>query len=285
MGNTNNLSYGNIQMNQIEIDWEQQQQSAVLLDEFEHPIEVKIKSLKNICNAPRYVYQKKYSLILLRIELMFGSKVFDECSWDIRIPHAQISDNLKIPSAISTFSSELGELYYSMLPREATWCFTVYGVKENEESGIDSENDKKTKKNKKTLKHINTTTTSQPHHQMDNFISVSSEFRLFNKSSKQNQNMQIAAIALVSQTHRTNQAIMKLQYCQLWILRIRLMALWNHWLGHVFLLLIIDIVFDERTYHCIYGVFPYSNIKKVVLALIRILQIFGKNLEPQEIEN
>merc|ERR1712154_682832 len=140
------------QMEQIEIDWEQQQQSAVLLDEFEHPIEIKIKSLKNITNSPRFAHSKgRFNYVLLRIELMFGSKVFDECSWDIRIPPAQINDNLKIPSSICTFSSDLGELYYSMLPREATWCFTVYGVKENEES-IDLDADKK-EKAKKKLRH------------------------------------------------------------------------------------------------------------------------------------
>merc|ERR1712173_277504 len=71
-----------------------------------------------------------------------------------------------------------------MLPREATWCFTVYGVKENEES-MDLDADKK-EKNKKKLKHIERTKSMRAKDNGNNgmdFISVGSEFRLFNKRS------------------------------------------------------------------------------------------------------
>eukprot|EP01084_Bolivina_argentea_P070285 127789_1 len=92
LGNMN----GDNEQNQVEnIDWNSVENKVVRLSEFEHEIIFNIKSLKNLIICPRIREKKNnkhnpYFTYILRIELMFGAEVFEECSWDINIPITMI---------------------------------------------------------------------------------------------------------------------------------------------------------------------------------------------------
>merc|ERR1712039_439664 len=86
-----------------EIDWNRIKQDSVLLPEFHHPIEFGISSLSNIMLCDRFrMKNNKYFIYVLRVELMFGSHVFENCSFDIIIPKTKISNKISMPFTFST---------------------------------------------------------------------------------------------------------------------------------------------------------------------------------------
>jgi len=113
---------------EVEVDWEQITQSSVIIEEFEQPIELKLVTMKNITLAPRY--DKSFRFLIIRVELMFGKLRFPEASWDVKLVASDAGNFTIFPDNQSLTTLEQ-ELYYNSLPREAVWCFTVYGIKEN----------------------------------------------------------------------------------------------------------------------------------------------------------
>eukprot|EP01083_Nonionella_stella_P254590 874660_1 len=137
--------------------WKDLKKNAILLSGFVHPIEFSVSSLKNIELCPRFEGgNNNYYGYVLRIELMFGVQVFEECSWDISIPKSKMSNNIELPPECCMFSTEDADLLYASLPREAVWCFTLYGIRKDEaiEQQIQKQDKKKKKKEPKILRGV-----------------------------------------------------------------------------------------------------------------------------------
>merc|ERR1712129_151105 len=98
----------------LNVEWDTISNDAVRLSEFEHSVIYRIKSLKNMGICPRIRAENEYHIYVLRIELMFGAEVFDECSRDILIPLNKMSNDIQMPKEV--FGEN--DFYYSSLPRE-----------------------------------------------------------------------------------------------------------------------------------------------------------------------
>eukprot|EP01084_Bolivina_argentea_P022882 42556_1 len=147
---TREHAYSTFKSELNEFEWDEVTKDAILLPEFEHPVEFRIDSLTNIMLCPRFrMKNNEYFVYVLRIELMFGIHVFEQCSWDITIPKNKISNNIEMPKKYCTFSTDDNALNYASLPREAVWCFTLYGIKKDQYIAKQNEQSRKKEAKKK----------------------------------------------------------------------------------------------------------------------------------------
>ncbi|ETO20743.1 hypothetical protein RFI_16475, partial [Reticulomyxa filosa] len=87
-----------------------------------------IKGIRNAHQSARF--RKNFDYLVLRIELFVGALRYEDIAWDIRIPTEEISEVITVPLEAGAFSTIDAELFYSQLPVECCWCFTLYGVEE-----------------------------------------------------------------------------------------------------------------------------------------------------------
>ncbi|ETO10061.1 hypothetical protein RFI_27316, partial [Reticulomyxa filosa] len=89
---------------------------------------IQINGIRNIHQCSRF--RKTFDFLVLRMELFVGTARYEDAAWDIRIPGNTMSETIVLPPESSTFSTLSSEIFYSELPVEACWCFTIYGVEE-----------------------------------------------------------------------------------------------------------------------------------------------------------